>query len=130
MGKPITHAISAARRFGGNPEDYLEIHEFMDSSKQGLSDNRHRAMTHNSWFIYNILPRVFGTTITNAQGTSIPVTSIGEQHVLEDYGGRFIPTMQDWLQGIPYEDWMNNGSGGSAPPSIAQINSNKVRSND
>ena len=46
--KPIIHAESSARKFGGQPEDYLEIHNFMDSSKSVIADNRHRALTHNT----------------------------------------------------------------------------------
>lgn len=50
MAKPYIHAISSAKRFGGKPEDYIEIHNLMDSSKGAIPDNRHRALTHNSWF--------------------------------------------------------------------------------
>lgn len=55
MAKPYIHAESSARRFGGVPKDYLEIHNIMDSSKAVFADNRHRALTHNSWFIGHIL---------------------------------------------------------------------------
>ena len=64
MAKPIFHAESSARRFGGTPEDYLPIHDLMDSSKGAVADNRHRALTHNAWFLSNIIERVFGHTIT------------------------------------------------------------------
>lgn len=30
---PYIHAELSAKRFGGVPEDYLDIHELMDSSK-------------------------------------------------------------------------------------------------
>jgi hypothetical protein len=58
MSKPIYHAESSARRHGGKMEDYLEIHNFMDCSKGAMPDNRHRALTHNSWFISNVIERV------------------------------------------------------------------------
>lgn len=35
----------------------------------------------------------------------MPVRVIGEQHVREDFSG-FIPTVHDWLKGIPEEKWM------------------------
>ncbi len=75
-------------------EDYLEIHLFMDSSKAALADNRHRALTHTSWFVSFILPKIFGVTLTNSDGKVISVCDIGEQHVLEDFGGKCIPTPQ------------------------------------
>ena len=115
MAKAWVHAESSARRFGGIPEDYVEVHNLMDSSKEVLSDNRHRVLTHNSWFVCNILERVFGVAIKNSEGKMVPVRSLGEQHVLEDFGGRFIPTAQDFLQSMVFEPWMNNGKG--VPPS-------------
>lgn len=118
MAKPIIHAQNSARKFGGVPEDYLEIHNFMDSSKAVFPDNRHRALTHNAWFLSVVLERVFGVTLENSEGKTVAVRDIGEQHVLEDFGGRFIPSAQDFLQGITYEPWMN---GHGEPPSRATL---------
>jgi len=117
--KPWVHSVSSALRFGGVPEDYLEIHNFMDSSKGAIPDNRHRALTHTSWFLSVVLERVFGATMKNSAGGVFSVRDIGEQHILEDYGGRYIPTAQDFLQGIPWADWMDNGKG--CPPSHAKL---------
>ena len=115
MAKPMIHAISSARKFGGVPEDYLEIHQLMDSSKGALPDNRHRALTHNSWFIQpnGSLERVFGVSFTNSDGQLVQTRDIGEQHILEDFGG-FIPTVEDYLGEVEYEPWLN---GGFPPPS-------------
>jgi hypothetical protein len=112
--KPWIHAESSAKRWGGKPEDYIEIHNLMDSSKAAIGDNRHRALTHNAWFIGTILERVFGVTITNS-----------EDHVLEDYGMKFIPSAQDFLQEIEFKNWMQNGRG--EPPSFAKIAARKTR---
>lgn len=119
MSKPYIHALSSARKFGGQPEDYLDIHNLMDSSKSAMADNRHRALTHNSWFIGSVLERVFGCTRTNSEGRVYSVRDIGEQHVLEDFGGKFIPSAQDYLAEIEFKDWMQNGQG--SPPSMAKI---------
>lgn len=109
--KPFIHARSSAKIFGGNPKDYLPIHNFLDSSKGAIPDNRHRALTHTSWFISVVLERVFGVTITNSDGKEVSVREIAERHVLEDYGMKFIPTAQDFLQEMEYKEWMNNGAG-------------------
>lgn len=77
MAKPYIHAKSSARKFGGNPEDYLAIHDLMDSRKSVCADNRHRALTHNSWFLF-LLEKIFGTNITNSQGRLVSVRTIGE----------------------------------------------------
>lgn len=119
MSKPWIHANSSAKRHGGAPEDYMDIHEFMDSSKASIADNRHRALTHNSWFVGTVLERVFGSTRTNSAGRTYSVRDIGEEHVLEDFGMKFIPSAQDYLAEIEFKDWMQNGRG--EPPSYAKI---------
>lgn len=135
MAKPHIHAQSSARKYGGKPEDYEEIHAFMDSSKGAMPDNRHRALTHNSWFLSTILERIKfsnsgpGTsdnrypTIINSVGRTVSVRDIGEQHILEDYGGRFIPSAQDFLQEIEYKPWMQNGNG--VPSSFEKVEAKK-----
>lgn len=127
MSKPWIHAQSSARKYGGIPEDYLEIHEFMDSSKSAVCNNTHRALTHNSWFISVVLPKVFGEVFyRKSDNKAISVRDIGEQHCLEDFGGKFIPSAQDYLDNIKFQDWMQNGKG--MPPSFAQFASRiKIR---
>jgi len=119
MAKPYKHALASVRRYGGKPEDYIEIHNLLDSSKAAMPDNRHRALTHNSWFVGTILEKVFGVTITNSDGKVVSVRDIGEEHVLEDYGMRFIPTPQDFLEEVPMRAWMQNGNG--VPPSSRKL---------
>ena len=101
------HAQSSARRFGGVPDDYICLHEWLDETKTHLADARHRALRHHSQGIFE-LERTFGRTITNSDGREVPVRLIGEQHVMEDCGG-FIPTVADWLGAIRFEPWMNFG---------------------
>lgn len=120
MSKPWIHAVSSAKRFGGVPEDYIEIHNLMDSSKATIADSRHRALTHNAWFVGTILEKVFGVTITNSAGQVRSVRDIGEQHVLEDFGGRFIPSAQDYLQETEMKEWMVMGKG-TPPTSFERI---------
>ncbi len=119
MSKPWIHALSSAKKYGGKPEDYLPIHNLMDSSKATIADSRHRALTHNSWFVGFILEQIFGTVITNSDGKKVSVRDIGEQHVLEDFKKRFIPSAQDYLQEIELKEWMVSGNG--SPPSFAKI---------
>ena len=57
--KPLIHANLSASKFGGAPEDYQEIHNFLDLSKSCHADVRHRAMLHNSLGIF-IAEMIFG----------------------------------------------------------------------
>lgn len=101
--KPYIHAKNSAKAFGGIPEDYLSIHDFLDSSKAHFPDMRHRAILHSSFGIY-IAERIFGTFMTNREGKKVQVRDIAEKHVIEDMGK--IPTVQDYLQGMPLYEWL------------------------
>lgn len=101
--KPYLHGKVSAKRFGGKPEDYQAIHDFIDSSKATFPDMRHRAILHSAFGIY-ITERVFGINITNSDGKLVSVRDIAEQHVIDDMGR--IPTTQDYLQGMPMYDWL------------------------
>lgn len=116
--KPNTHSLSSAKQFGGAPEDYQEIHDFLDHTKMIFPDNRHRALLHNSWGIY-ICEKVFGITIKNSDGMEVNVRSIAEQHIFEDFGGNFIPTVQDYLSEMEHIGWMSNDN--TYPPSMRKI---------
>jgi hypothetical protein len=104
MGHPFHHAQSSAKRFGGKPEDYLHLHNWMDETKAHLGNFRHRALRHHTQGIFEG-ERTFGVTMTNSDGKEIPVRLVLEQHVREDFSGK-IPTVEDWLKGIPFEPWM------------------------
>jgi hypothetical protein len=98
------HAQSSARTFGGVPEDYLAIHNWFDETKEAFCDFRHRALRHHAEGIFEA-ERLFGVTVQNTAGKAVPVRYIGEQHVLEDCGGR-IPSLCEWLSRIQPEPWM------------------------
>ena len=102
--KPLLHANLSVKKYGGVVEDYLPIHEFIDSSKIAVPDVRHRAMLHSAWGIY-MAERVFGTYMENKDGKRFSVRDIAEEHVIQDLG--FIPTMEDWLKEMPIKGWMS-----------------------
>ncbi len=101
--KPLIHAENSVKKWGGTVENYIPLHDFLDSSKAHLPDMRHRAILHSSFGIY-IAERVFGTFIVNSDGHKISVRDVLEQHVLEDMGT--IPTVQDYLQHLPMLSWL------------------------
>jgi hypothetical protein len=104
---PYHHSLGSVKIWGGKPEDYLDIHNWFDATKELFGDARHRALRHHSQGIFEA-ERLFGVTITNSDGRIVSVRYVGEQHVKEDCGGR-IPSVQDWFQHIPVEVWMNRG---------------------
>ena len=106
---PDYHSKSSVKRWGGKIENYLPIHELLDSPKATMNINTSRALTHNTWFIFTIIPKIFGYNIVNSDGKSVDTIDIALLHVSEDFNHRFIPTAQDYLKAMTVEPWMNNG---------------------
>ncbi|QJD50870.1 hypothetical protein KNV00_gp149 [Streptomyces phage Bmoc] len=108
MSNSFYHARSSARKWGGEPEDYIAIHEWIDASKAHFGDARHRALRHHTEGCWEA-ERVFGLTITVKKRRSgvevrVPVREIAEQHVFEDLG--YIPSLADWLKNMQLKEWM------------------------
>jgi hypothetical protein len=96
----VIHAKISVRKRGGRIEDYLAIHDFMDSTKELCSDNRHRIL-HTLWGIRRVVVPVFGHTLINSDGKEVNVKDLCEQdHILPDYQNRFIPTLEDFVKEI------------------------------
>jgi hypothetical protein len=103
VSKALVHARSSARKWGGKAEDYIDIHEYIDSTKSAHAEVTHRCVFHSAFGIF-IVEDVFGRTLTNSDGKEVFVRDIAEQHVLEDLG--FIPSLSDWLREMPPQPWM------------------------
>lgn len=106
---PLIHSRSSVKRFGGKVEDYIQLHELLDSPKSCMNNNSARLLTHNTWFIYNIIPKIFGYNIINSDGKSVDTVDIAMLHVAEDFKMKGIPTPQDYLENLVVQPWMNNG---------------------
>ena len=94
---PYKHAQSTAHKFGGCPEDYIEVHDWLDCTKQYTGDYTHRALRHHAAGVQWAIAQ-FGHSIMNSTGVFVPMKSIVEQHIIEDCG--FIPMVSDWLSPI------------------------------
>ena len=103
---PYKHAESTAAKYGGDPLDYVEIHNWFDETKAWVGHSKHRMFRHHSEGIFECEKR-FGMTITNSDGKDVYVRYIGEQHVKEDCNGH-IPSAKEWIDMIAsgeVKDW-------------------------
>lgn len=104
MSHCFYHAVSSAKKFGGEWRDYIDLHQFFDSTKAHVTDNKHRMVLHNGFGIF-MAERVFGPVIVrHSDGKAVPTRLVGEQHVLEDLGR--VPTLEECLRKLPLEQWM------------------------
>lgn len=107
MAAAFTHAQSSVKKWGGEVEDYIAVHNFFDETKQYVGDFRHRALRHHTLGIEQAIEK-FGEGLPLSSGRIIPTRWVAEQHLIEDFGR--IPTVQDWLRCIEPQDWMVRGA--------------------
>lgn len=93
---PWKHSLSSQYKFGGQAEDYLELHRFLDSSKLFFHHLKHRALLHHLLGI-EFCEELFGFAIQNSASRSVPVRDIAAQHIREDLNG-ILPSINDWFQ--------------------------------
>lgn len=102
--KPFLHSKIHAKKYGGVPEDYADIDDFIDSSKQAVADVRHRAILHSAFGCF-IVEKVFGRTRINSEGREYSPRDVAEDHLLQDLG--FIPTVEQYLNNMAIQPWMS-----------------------
>ena len=102
--KPFLHSKIHVKKYGGVPEDYADIDDFIDSSKSTVADVRHRAILHSSFGCF-IVERIFGRTRINSSGKEYSPRDIAEDHILQDLG--FIPTVENYLMNMQIQPWMS-----------------------
>ena len=96
----MQHARISAKRWGGEAEDYYEVHRFIDSTKSLCSDARHRIL-HTLWGINSVVVPIYGHSLLNSAGKSVDLKDLCERdHLLVDYQQRFIPTLADFVRAI------------------------------
>ncbi len=98
MAHPYQHAISSARKFGGLPEDYIDIHNWFDATKAWIGHSKHRMFRHHSEGIFEC-ERIFGPYFLNSDDKRVYTRYVGEQHVKEDCNG-YIPSAKEWVDMI------------------------------
>lgn len=115
------HAQSAARKWGGRPEDYLPIEEFIDSSKHIIGDSRHRSIYHHTEGVW-LCQRIFGVTLQVGR-VQVPVREIAERHIIEDLG--WLPSPADYIKDMSLATWMSGKKEKSVPLSVLKLTGGK-----
>lgn len=82
------------------PGDYLALHGLLDATKELCSDNRHRLL-HNLWGIRRVVLPIVGPRLALSDGRHAYVKEVCEaDHVAADFGGRYVPTLADFVGAI------------------------------
>lgn len=108
MAQSFVHAQTSARHFGGKPEDYIAIHEFIDQYKDAFGDVRHRAFLHHTkgpWIVQDVFGHFIEVFDEKTQKTKkVVVREIAENHIVEDLG--CLPSPGDWADCMNCHVWM------------------------
>ena len=98
MAHPNIHANSSVKKFGGCPDDYIDIHNWLDATKSWVGNHLHRMFRHHSEGIFEC-ERKFGPVFTNSEGKPVYTRYVAEQHVREDCNN-YIPSAKEWLDNM------------------------------
>lgn len=90
------HSLLSSHRYGGEPEQYLPLHTFIDSSKKWRYHHLHRMMLHHNLGAH-LAEKIIGLSVG-----STPTRDIVYSHIKEDCGAYI--TIQQWLDQIVYPD--------------------------
>lgn len=105
----MQHCRVSQKRWGGQAEDYYDIHDFIDCTKELCPDSRHRIF-HTMWAVKNIIVPVFGHTLVNSDGKSVDIKDMCERdHLLVDFHNKYIPTLADFVAAIEEVNIKNFG---------------------
>jgi hypothetical protein len=107
MAHPLLHAKSSAKKFGGKPEDYIHLHNWLDETKSWVGHSIHRMFRHHSEGIFE-MEKIFGQSFINSDGKTVYTRYVGEQHVKEDCYNH-IPSAKEWINALDSKEkpiWM------------------------
>lgn len=110
MAHPYHHSVSSSKDLEGvGWEDHFPLHDWLDSSKFGFADARHRSLLHNPAGVW--MSCLIFKDIKNAK-------KLASQHIIEDMGEVYPITK--WLP-IEYWNWKVKPSHPLSPsPSISK----------
>ena len=80
------HAELSVKRYKGKPSDYYAIHDFIDSSKEIESSNKHRLYYHSIYALKQVVIPIFGHTIRNSDGVDVNVKDMVEFFLIQFFG--------------------------------------------
>jgi hypothetical protein len=95
--KPLQHAQISAKTYGGSWADYIEIHNFLDSSKATCAHFKHRFLLHHAEGI-ELGVRIFSASFVNSENKLIETRRLLTEHLIEDVGR--VVSVEDWARDL------------------------------
>ena len=100
--KPLQHARITSHRYGGEWQDWIAIHDWIDRSKMIFPSMQHRMFLHSDFGEW-LTVRIHGENIKAADGMVITTRDLFRDHQVEDLGR--IVSLSEWLRETNPEYW-------------------------
>ena len=100
--KPLQHARITAYRYGGEWQDWIAIHDWIDRSKAVFPSMQHRMFIHSDFGEW-LAVRIHGEMIGAGDRTIISTHDLFRDHQVEDLGR--VVTLAEWLREIDADYW-------------------------
>lgn len=113
--KPLQHARITAHRYGGEWQDWIAIHDWIDRSKMIFPSMQHRMFLHSDFGEWLTI-KIHGDSIKASDGTVVSTGDVFRDHQVEDLGR--IVSLSEWLREIDAEYWKRRRS---PPRQLEQI---------
>jgi len=95
--KPLQHAQISQKTYGGSWQDYIEVHNFLDTSKAACANFKHRFLLHHIEGI-ELGAQIFGASLRNSENKIIETRRLLTDHLIEDVGR--IVNVEDWARDL------------------------------
>jgi hypothetical protein len=100
--KPLQHARITAHRYGGEWQDWIKIHDWIDRSKAIFPSMQHRMFLHSDFGEW-LAVRIHGEAISSKERAVVSTRDLFRDHQVEDLGR--VVTLAEWLCEIDADYW-------------------------
>ncbi len=111
----LEQAKRSQDKFGGEVEDYLRIHQFLDSPSLWLKAEKQLVLTHSNFGVF-LCDQIFGHTFHRRSDRELMLTAnIAREHLEAELGT--VIDVQNMLNLMPLRTWQN----GLKPAQVQRI---------
>jgi hypothetical protein len=100
--KPLQHARITAHRYGGEWQDWIAIHDWIDRSKMIFPSMQHRMFLHSDFGEW-LTVKIHGDSVRASDGAVVSTVDLFRDHQVEDLGR--VVSLAEWLGEVDREYW-------------------------
>lgn len=102
--KPLQHARITAHRYGGQWQDWIVFHDWIDRSRLIFPRMQHRMFLHSDFGEW-LAVKVHGASLTATGGMAVSTADLFRDHQMEDLGR--VVSLSEWLRAVDVQYWVH-----------------------